>query len=459
MAISNERHRNNVRAGIFVTLSIALAFAVVGTLRDLWGDWLTPRHTYVVTFPVSSGVQALGNGSFVRIGGINMGAVTDVEVKALWDQRQGVAEDERDYETIIVTFELDNDIPLFSNATAYVNSGLLGSEAWIEITSIGSAADNDGQPLPNASRLMADAADQPTNWLRGSATSGFLETMLGPENAQRTTSIFKNIDELTSDLPDVGQDYNDYVIPALAEARSAMEKFNHLMSQADQDWPHWAYMVEQTLLNANAASEKLDLVMEDGRVLLRDTREGVADVRGMIQYNRPNIDAFIENLRNASDDVQMVADRVANSTIDKVEMLLDRGTDGVDSFARTAARIELEFDRLAPPLQDTMANLQLGATEMKLAITEIRAAPWRLLYRPGRDELENENLYFAATKFALATSELKLAAETVDRAITNHKTYLDENPTRLEALQKTLQDSMEHYQQAQDELLFLLRDG
>ncbi|HRP63957.1 MAG TPA: hypothetical protein PK400_11725 [Phycisphaerales bacterium] len=69
----NERTRNNVRMGVFVTFTILLALGVVASLSNV-REWLSASsHQYTVTFPVRSGVANLKKSSEVRVGGVKLG--------------------------------------------------------------------------------------------------------------------------------------------------------------------------------------------------------------------------------------------------------------------------------------------------------------------------------------------------------------------------------------------------
>jgi ABC-type transporter Mla subunit MlaD len=434
-----ERHRNNVRAGIFVTVGILLALTVVAVLQDAWSAWLEPRHAYAVTFNVADGVEMLSAGAPVRIGGLEMGAVTDVRLL-----------EESGYEKILVTFELDNDVPLFSNAVAFVKGTLLGSAAWIEIVNIGSAADLDGDSVPDSRIIPPDSVSDSSSWLRGAGGATMLATMLGPESAADAAALIENMSHLSGNI---STDYEEQIGPMLASSSKAVADF---LARVETDWPHWAMIIERALLSALSASEKMELAMDEGRLLITTFQGGVERMSDLVERNSPSVDFFVANLELASADVRDIAGRIADTTVDRVEALLDRGQDGMDSFARTMRDIEVEFDIMAPALQDSAANIQIGSTQLKLAVAELRASPWRLLYRPGREELEYENLYFAANKFALAVADLKLASESVERAITQHREYLRERPEELERMQQTLADSLTRYEEAQERLLSIL---
>ncbi len=69
MASPKERTRNNVRAGIFVSLAIAAAVATIIVLTDAWRAWFEPKHEYTVIYDVDEGVGNLKDGANVLVGG------------------------------------------------------------------------------------------------------------------------------------------------------------------------------------------------------------------------------------------------------------------------------------------------------------------------------------------------------------------------------------------------------
>ncbi|MCL4210552.1 MAG: hypothetical protein HRU76_15910 [Phycisphaeraceae bacterium] len=475
MPTIQERHRNNVKAGIFVTVSIILAMAVVATLKNAWDSLFVPRHRYAVTFPVASGVQSLKPGSVVRVGGMDMGRVTRVVLYDLLDgdrplplppsstgsdsasstKADADPAPPKPYSTIVVFFEIDPNVPLYSNAQAFVKTALIGADAWIEIMNVGHARSDDPDDPPGRALAPNDLSVA----LVGQEGGTLLASVLGPTGADKTNAIIDDIKNFTPALAKFGGHYDEKIVPMFDDAGAGIAEFRALAERLNVDWARWAFTVDDTLQNVLLASGRLDLLIEDGRLFMADARGVAASARGVIDDNRPDMDAMIRNLATASGDVQQLAHRLASGTIDKVDAFLDRGRDGMDSFSRVAAKLELEFDALAPVLQDSMASFNNAATQLSLATAEIRSSPWRLLYRPNEKELDHENLYFAATKFMLAVSELKVASQSVDRAIANHRAYLAEHPAELEELQKSLARSMTNYVTAQERLLSILNQG
>src|SRR5690606_7306845 len=131
MSSGSERQRNNVRAGIFVTVAGALAIAILLALSDL-AAMFEQSNTYRVSFPVSSGVGDLTTGSSVRIGGLKIGRVKRVDLQ----RSDGAAHVDR----IEAKFEITSEVELYDNARLMIGQPLLGADAWISIASVGDPA-------------------------------------------------------------------------------------------------------------------------------------------------------------------------------------------------------------------------------------------------------------------------------------------------------------------------------
>ena len=79
MTSLRERSRNNVRAGIFVTVTLILGFAILIALTDLWAILTTSSRTHIARFSVTGGVSRIERGSKVFVGGVPMGSVERID--------------------------------------------------------------------------------------------------------------------------------------------------------------------------------------------------------------------------------------------------------------------------------------------------------------------------------------------------------------------------------------------
>lgn len=432
MSSFEERRRNNIKAGVFVTICLLAAFSVVLTLGEAWRTF-ERTNDYVVSFAVSSGIGYLAEGAEVRIGGVRMGEVAQIEPLL----------DHDPFDTIHVHLRLDHRVTLYDDAVIHLNAPLIGKEAWIDIPSTGRP--ETGSPVTADHILIATEA------------TGFLTALLGPDNAARTSSILESADRTTSFLETLPDEYDRRLVPLLEDlaitashARAVTERLG-----AD-DYPRWATAIDDVLVAVDRTVSEIEQMIRDGREIARGIDEVVTGVDGAIAKNRPEIDAIIANLRQASDEARELTETLNRDTVDRVNALLDRGVEGVDTFAALLERLQVDVDAEMPGLRETLANGRLASQQLKLASIEIRRSPWRLLYRPSAGELEHELLYETARSFAMAVSDLKAATDAIERVMTRHGETLTPDDPNIDRMRSHLLDTFDRYERVQQRLLDVL---
>jgi ABC-type transporter Mla subunit MlaD len=398
MASLKERTRNNVRAGIFVSVSILVAVSSIIVLTDAWRALFQPTHEYTVIYDVSDGVQNLKSGADVLIGGMLMGEVAEVAART----------DQRAFEQIEVTLAISRDIQLYEGAEIAIGSAIIGDNAWIEVSSVG----NPDLGEPHDRQFTGISAP-------------ILGGLLGAVSADDTEAMVTDFQG------------------AARNVRELTERVN------TQDWPRWADRVDVVTEWAAKAAGDFDAVFQDGRDLL-------AEYKNLVAENRPSIDAAIENIKVGTGDAKEVARRVREETVDKVHNLLDTGQAGMDTASEVVGKVNRDYDLWEPDIRDALAAARLSGQQLKLFATELRRSPWKLLYRPQREEYEHELLYEATRSFAMAASDLKAASESA-RRITDARgadIQLDEQTRKL--VNDMLRDAIERYQASQERLATVL---
>ncbi len=407
-----ERTRNNVRAGIFVSTTIVLALATVIVLSDVRKTLLRPTKQYTVTFDVASGVQNISAGAAVRVGGMQMGKVKEV---------RPLLSDEVFQEVIAIDFLLDSRVRLYDNATVMITSALIGDSANLEIISVG------GDPAAPSEEV--DAADRPPavlavgGVLEGTPGIGPLVGVLGPANAAKAETIIDDFKATSGNIRQLTQRINQ------------------------DDWPRWADDITDVMSWATTATKKVDDLLIEGRGLF-------ADARGVVAENRESIGAIVTNARTTSEDLKSVMSRVRTETVDKVHALLDTGQEGLNQALAVLEDLRRDYDVWATDVTEALAAARLTAQQLKLTSIEIRRSPWKLLYRPGRSELEHELLYEAARSFALAGSDLRASSDSAQRLLDRHRDELDEETVKR--INEFLGDSLQRYSNAQQRLVDVL---
>jgi len=408
MASPNERRRNNVKAGVFVTASLLLAMTTIIALTDVVDTIRRNPKSYTVVFDVSEGVKNLKEGAQVRVGGVEMGAVKSV----FPDITPG-----RALKKILVTFSLDETIELYYMPVVLVTPALIGADAWLEISNVG----DPERPLSAGP-------------IQGSSPPGLLTALMGADNAQKADKIF-------SDASDAVENIN----MASSHAKALLGRIN------GADWPRWAEQVDHIMRWGAGTTEQLDRILADGERFM-------SAARGVVDENRESIGTAATNLELASHDVQLVMSRFRTERMEQVGRLLDSGQQAMDLATLVLANVGDAVDEWVPDLTEAMADLRLTAQQVKLTAIELRRGPWKLLYRPSQDELEHELLYDAVRSFAFAAADLKASSASVERVLARYGDHLgDVDAQRFDRITRNLMDSIQGYEGAQQDLLDVLR--
>lgn len=425
MASPSERRRNNVKAGVFVTIAILIAVGIIVVLSGIWEQLTVRTHDYTVRYPVSSGVANLKKGAEVRVGGVLLGRVASVVPRF---------SDGAPFEQIDVGFKINENVDLYADAKIFVTKPLLGTDAWLDISNVGDPA--AGEP--------AGAV------LDGAISTGMLNTVLGPENAARTSEIVENTREFSAFLADVPNEYDSRVVPILDDVKEATSDTRAFVKRVrNDDWPRWAGSVDQVMEWAAEFTGKLDGAVAEAHGML-------IDGRGMINDNRERVDNIVVNMESASADAKEIASRVNTETVDKANRLLDTGQDALAKARDVIETVQTDYEGWSVEIGEAMGNATLASQQLKLALVEIRRSPWKLLYRPSDTEISHELLYDAARSFSLATADLKAASASVNAMLDKHGDRLVDDPELKERLTRNLLDPLENYERAQERLLDVL---
>lgn len=426
MSSRSERNRNNVIAGTFVLVAVALGVGVFVALQKIN---FTPRTPYTVKFQVKDGVAGLARGSAVRVGGLLLGEVTMIEPVNPGPDKP-VTE-------ILVHFNLDSDIPLYSNAVAYRAAPLLGDSSWINFATIGGPGMTDAEGKPVEARPLA-ANDR----IDGMPTPGLLANIVGPDNAVRLGKVVENVEQVSDSLR---TDYRESIRPALTDAATVIREFR-------QDYAAWRGRVENALASAEKAADNLEKATAEATAL-------VADAQDALKSARPEITSTLTNLRDASASARDVVARVESTSLPKLETVLTDAESGLASISDLIGRVDVEFQDRMPTISASLEDVRTTAQQLKLATIEIRRSPWRMLYTPSSEVYANEQLYEAARSFAIASGDLRIAAEGLERLSVNPPAILAADPALQERIRKELSDALVRYAEAQRQLYGVLTRG
>ncbi|MCC7192252.1 MAG: hypothetical protein IT444_05655 [Phycisphaeraceae bacterium] len=406
------QERENIWAGLFVLLGIALALVVVFTLAD-FDQLFAKQQTIKVSYRVADGLMGLKEGATVTIGDQPIGEVTAIK-DAPADAEGRIVEQ-------IVSFTIPQRYKIFKDAVVELNAPPLGSGTKLNIKSVGSKTAYDGLPLegkqagsPLTRNLARDAG-------------------IGDRQREQIGQIIDNVTNITTEL------------------RGNLPK---IMSS-----------IQTALDKAQPVVEGAGGAVADLQTALRDTKELVAEVRKRSEQWMDNIDTITNkggssltrvdklledkdpDIRKAVDNVRDITQQAKDKTMVQVTELLDRANVSVENVKKSTEELRAFATGQRPVLERLMANLQLSSDQLKLATVEIRRSPWRLLYTPEEKELETDNLYDAARSFALAAGTLDAATQSLQAVVQKNP----ENKEKIEKMVEHLEALFKRFDEAETE--------
>ncbi|MFG0328153.1 MAG: MlaD family protein [Phycisphaerales bacterium JB037] len=425
MARKNSTH--TLMAGSFLLAALVGAVAVIITLS---GVTLEGRTPYVVRFTLSEGAAGIEPGSPVRVGGVQAGQVE--RVRFLFDPQGRPT-------GVEVDVLISDDITLFDDAAALLESPLLGGISAINIASAGGLAD-DARPLPSGA--VIDGGIAPPSFL---AQAGF-----GSQQQRQVSGIISDAEQLVSKLNQTA-DRIDAIItrvdgelePVLADVRAMTGDARATVRRLNDRSEAWAASVDRALADAEAFADGLEPIRAEGEALVADARGAVNKIDGVIEDNRPRIDRTLASVERA---VASVNDETIPAANRFLTDLNDRNAELGDLLARVDGFLVEEL----PSVRRALANARLASDQLKLATAEIRAQPWRLLIRPSTKELREQLVYDSSRAYASAVSDLRAASEALQASLDAPGT---QDRGRIAELQSELLSAFDRYQQAERDLL------
>ncbi len=469
---------SNVKAGIFVVVGIILTFAVVVVLSDFDGLTRATRQV-TVRFNLADGLKGLKEGATVTIGDHPAGGVRSIA-------------DARDEETgrIIgkrVTFEIPAEYQLYDNAIVKLNPPPLGGGTSLNIESVGYDASDEAEPavlfnhrfivrlddqgepvalneetraLWNDPRARAEAkrvtVDDLGRWKLGESWEyepgeelpGGVETTpmiadmvreMGIRDIERRRirNIIRHVQTLTAELSRDPQRYGKII----EQARS-------LTARADEALAKINGILDDNRENAKAAVASARGILEDNRA---DLRSAIATAKDLLEKNKPVVDEALAYTRD-------VMKRVRDQTMDKITAAVDHASTTLAGARKTMEQLEAMATTQRPILERMIANLRLASDNLKLAVVEIRRAPWRLLYQPTEKEVDTENLYSAARSFLLAADSLETSIASLKGVVDQHGQRIDTADRNFKRTVDKLKLSVEKFDEAEQQFWDALKD-
>lgn len=382
------------QAGLFILFSIAAGIFLVSRVaegRNAPGD----VAEYVVVFPAGKDIAGLNPGAEVRLLGVKIGRVEDIEIVIPKQPEQDAA--------VHVHFIVGNGVELRQEKPVVELQTALTGGAWLNILSVGT-----GDVLAEGSEVAGSSSD--------------LFAMVG--EVQREMAV--TLAELREDLDTVSKE---------------------LVETADS--------IETTANDATALIKKVDQqvdpVIKDVDIFLAESTKVMTDIQGVFGDSGDDIRTTLAKLSSLSTSL----DEKIPGTVDQIASFVTKAEtsiEGVDKLVveitgtATEARTMLADNR--PDIDRTIESARRSVDELEGLVDDIRANPSRLLWPPDEKDQRNMDLYATARTYAKAAEDLESAAAALNKATGDG----EDDPIKLQALRQQLLQQFEYFDKLQAEV-------
>jgi len=419
--------RNRIIAGGFLLAAMAAAVAVLVFLGG-WKSWFQETAAQRVHFQAAPNVK---KGSPVLLAGYPIGRVIDCYPKE--DDRPIASRGAASHVVEIVISVPAKYALRKTGARVTISQTLVGQSAAINIENVGT-----GDVVSDSEHVM------------GRETSPFDDAAreLGIGDTERSSiatiiAKVKNIVEaLDKDLPEVIKDVKAAGKDLAEGTQKAKETIAEMKAVLGENREN----VKAAIANARSATEKVD---KGAGEVVANVKTASEDVKAIVAENREDVRQTVQHLHStiekADKDVGEITANVRQASADIKTALADFKVIAADGKALVATQ------------RGTVAAILQNVREISehlLALSkEIRRAPWRLLDKPDKKEVESLNLYDSARAFASAATDIQTCADTLQVMIEARKQGVDVNPEILQGMLKRLEDTFAKYQEAEKALL------
>jgi phospholipid/cholesterol/gamma-HCH transport system substrate-binding protein len=291
---------------VVATVLFLSALAFVGGVNLL----RKKQVAYTTYFKFAGGLEP---GTFVRFGGLKVGAVQSAEI------------DPQDSTRIRVRLLVAAGTPVRVNSRARISTlGFLGENyveishgtrdvarlepngeiAALEIVQLAEVFNNINNITVNANKLVNDIDDR--FLVLADNTHRLLENMnslVGPENRQRIESALANTDALLAETRPRLKTTLANLDAASAKLRPTLDNANSAITQTKTLVGNMDSVVEEN-------RQEIRQALLDLRAALTEAQRLMGDVQESLDANRANLDETLENIRASSQNLKQFTDTI-----------------------------------------------------------------------------------------------------------------------------------------------------
>jgi phospholipid/cholesterol/gamma-HCH transport system substrate-binding protein len=409
------KNRSALRAGILMLVSLGLIIAVVIGVKGL--AWIKdPITTHLVAFDLKTNVSGLRVGDEVRIGGAKVGEVRKIMVNL---DTAGAPPH------VLIAFTMPKKYVVKEGVVLRVDGTLTGT-SWLNFENMGTGApmDSSSQPLVGL--------PSPTTELLASVGG------LAPE----VKAILADV--RTKTLPGVQGVIDDVRTKTVPKVNDAVDSFKATGDSATALTTDMRASYKPVIDKYHAVADKAIQMMEAIRAVFGDTntdfRETMANLSKTTASLKEKLPGMLEKVDATLNKLDTAMTKV-NTTLSEVHTTV---TNAKELSAGAKAVIIGNKSKL-----DSMVDsMKKAGDNLKAATAEIRRSPWRLLYKPGKGEMANLNLYDSARQFAEGANDLNDSAAALRDALKSGNASEEE----IKKLMKQVEERFGQFKEVEQKL-------
>jgi ABC-type transporter Mla subunit MlaD len=439
-----------LKAGIVVLAASAallglLFFATGGTL---WGDWAYYH------LRVAAGDLAPKAGDPVLVNGVDVGSVTEVELRTEEREAAALTPEER------AALEAAGAKPPGRVRVTFVHAiARVGASVLLPTDTLGEISERITgtrvlQLIPGGAleRLTPEASSRQPIEVRQAPN---FNTFAG-----RIATFVDKAGDAVTEIGDIADSVRGFLAEAQELVKVARGKVDALdVAAVNADVKETATALRRTVTkletrideiaeNVAAASADLKRMGEAGSrvaaglerdlsVVLDNLKQVTTRLDGILERASPKVDVFLDDM-----------DRVGKNLVS-----LSSEIQGIGPEARALIRsVGSDADQLLQALLDTGHNL-LDASE------DIRAHPWKVLNEPSSDQIAFENLRNTMLNYVRAMQRMNEAAVTLRDLLSRGSAADPDVRARVQRTLAEFESSRDRYRQMERRLMDLLQAG
>lgn len=361
--------RDNLTAGLFVLLGLALGLGLVFALADLDRFFEKTQHVDVV-YSLRDGLRGLKVGAEVSLGDEPVGSVAAINDVV----EDGRVTAKRVSLTIPARYRLRRD------AVIELVVPPLGSGTRLNIRSVGAGelyAHDQKQPIEGA--------------MAGSLLTDNLMRDAGIRDAQR-----RQIQRIIANIADITDALKTDVPTLIADARQAATRLKDAAARIDTLLADKDQTLRETLDNVHSLSGRLLPMIDEAKAVVDSARIAMTEVKTLILTRRPHLEKMLADLQITGEQLKLAAIEIRRSPWrllykpSQKELASDNLYDAARSFAMAASTLDATVQALAavqqrdPADEPQLRELLDYLDAVTVRFTEAQGQFWTALDRNAR---------------------------------------------------------------------------